>query len=164
MPNRNSLNRLIAELEIDIHTLKELERKNSKAMQRINAGAKDELDWAALGYTLHNLYNGIENYCLRIAKFFENEISGDSWHKDLLFRMTLEIKDLRPALLDQASAEKLHELRGFRHVFRNIYQSRLDEEKVMLVQKRLPEALKAFYSAHEEYLKKMETLAEQLDD
>lgn len=164
MPSRTSLNRLTAELETDIQTLKELEKKNVRALRRIDAGARDELDWAALGYTIHNLYNGIENYCLRIAKFFENELSGDSWHKDLLFRMTLEIKNVRPALLDQSAAGKLHELRGFRHVFRNIYQSRLDDEKVMLVQKRLPDAMSAFYSAHEEYIKKMETLAEQLDD
>ena len=79
--------RLIAELEADARDFKELVKENARAMDRIDQGAVDRLDWAALGYTIHNLYGVIENYCLRIAKFFENGIGQDAWHKELLRRI-----------------------------------------------------------------------------
>ncbi len=55
---------LIAELEGDLEALPELLESNTKSMERINAGAADELDYAALGYTLHNLYNLMEKLLL----------------------------------------------------------------------------------------------------
>jgi hypothetical protein len=43
---------LIAELEGDLDSLSGRLESNKKAIERINAGAVDELDYAALGYTL----------------------------------------------------------------------------------------------------------------
>lgn len=52
---------LIAELHGDLEGLPELLETNRKSIERIEAGAADELDFAALGYTLQNLYNLMEN-------------------------------------------------------------------------------------------------------
>ena len=71
-----------------IRSIQELLSKNRRATERIEAGANDELDWAALGYTLHNIYCAFENYFLRIAKFFENGLDQRFWHGELLDRMT----------------------------------------------------------------------------
>ncbi len=78
---------------------------------------QDDLDWAALGYTLHVLYTSMENYFLRISKFFENDLPRDARHKELLERMELEIPGIRPALLDRNTALLLMHGRAFR-VFR----------------------------------------------
>ncbi|MCA1949980.1 MAG: hypothetical protein LDL24_05390 [Treponema sp.] len=53
----------------------------------------------ALGYTIHNIYGVMENACLRIARFFENGLNQNSWHRELLDRMIIEIPGVRQALL-----------------------------------------------------------------
>jgi hypothetical protein len=66
--------RLIEQLAEDMNTLAELEMRRGKAERRLEAakksGAVDELDWAALGYTIHNIYCCMENYFLEGHAFF----------------------------------------------------------------------------------------------
>ena len=98
MPGRRDLERLRAELDADQTVLADLLEQNRRAVGRVEAGARDTLDYAALGYTIHNLYSLLENYALRIAKTFENQLESTSWHSDLVRRMTLEIRGVRPAV------------------------------------------------------------------
>ena len=93
-----SFDRLIAELRSDMVDLETVERRNKQAMARMAAGARDELDWMTLGYTIHNIYGIFENYCVRVAKFFENDLGEASWHRELIQRMRLDIEGVRPAL------------------------------------------------------------------
>lgn len=164
MPTRADLNRLIAELQMEAELISELQGKNEKAKSRIDKGAQDELDWAALGYTIHNIYNALENYCIRIAKYFENSLNGEAWHKDLINRMTLDVQDVRPALFDRETAKLIQELRAFRHVFRNVYQSELDPEKTALVQKKVGPALHNFFDSHNKYIKKLIEIRENIEE
>lgn len=163
MPTAKQLKRLRAELNTDFEQLSRLEEKNRKAVERIEAGATDELDYAALGYTIHNVYSLIENYALRIAKVFENEIDAATWHKDLIERMQLEIDSVRPALWSWELAQRIDELRRFRHLFRNLYALDLDAERLLLVQKRLPTTVNEFRSAHGAFLEKLEYLIEAME-
>lgn len=156
--------RLVAELDSDVSLLDDLTKQNKKARQRIERGSVDELDWAALGYTLHNIYNLLESYFLRVSKFFENSLDPLSWHRDLIQHMMLDIEGVRPALLDRELAGRIDELRSFRHVFRNIYQSELDPKRVELVQQPLDSTLAAFKKAHVRFIKKVKTIAEHLED
>ena len=120
--------RFVAELDSDLSLLDDLTQKNKRAWQRIEGCSAEELDWAALGYAVHNIYNLLENYFLRISKFFENSLDPLSWHRDrdLVQHMLLDIEGVRPALLNRGLAGRIDELRSFRHIFRNIYQSELD--------------------------------------
>lgn len=161
---KNDLLRLEAELDSDMSLLDDLTQKNKRAWQRIERDSGDELDWAALGYTIHNIYNLLESYFLRISKFFENSLDPLSWHRDLIQHMMLDIEGVRPALFSRELAGQIDELRSFRHVFRNIYQSELDSKRVELVQQRLDSTLSAFKKAHKEFIKKVRTITEQLED
>ena len=149
---------LIAELEKDFSTLDSLVMENQRARERIDAGAKDTLDYAALGYTIHSLYCLFENYLLRIAKTFEGQIRGDSWHKDLIRRMTLTIEAVRPAFLDEKTAESLDELRSFRHVFLNLYQGGIKPEKIREIQEKVPEVVSSFSKSHKAFLRKLKAM------
>ena len=151
---------LIAELNGDVEGLGDLARTNLKADGRIRHGAKDELDWAALGYTMHNLYNALESYFLRISKFFENDLPSSTWHRELVERMTIEIAGVRPRLLDRSLAQAVHELRAFRHVFRNIYGTRLDPARIRILQNRVPSTLDAFGAAHARFVAELRAIAE----
>lgn len=83
---------LRAELKQDYEIIELNFGKNREMSQRIaSSDEAGEYDYAALGYTLHNLYNALEAYFLRIAKFFENNLDEAEWHRLLVRRMTLEI-------------------------------------------------------------------------
>lgn len=99
---------LIAELQGDAEIVGNLAETNLKADDRIRYGATDELDWAALGYTIHNIYNALESYFLRVSRFFENDLPPSAWRRELVERMTVEIEGLRPRLLDRSLAQHIH--------------------------------------------------------
>lgn len=85
----------------------------------------------SVAYQLHNLYNALEDLFKIVAVTFENNISDlMRWHTELLNRMALEIRDVRPALLSAESVALLHELRAFRHFFRHAYGIPLDDARV----------------------------------
>jgi len=156
--------RLGAELQADLNDLQAVAAENTRAWERIGHGADDPLDWAALGYTIHNVYGVMENYCLRVAKFFENGLEGTSWHKELMHRMTIAIGTLRPALFDQTTYLLVDELRSFRHLFRNLYARPLDPERTRLVQGKVAPAVQGFLGAHRQFTRQLEVIAAGLDD
>ena len=78
MPQKTDYETLIAELTRDREVLDALREENLRAWGRIQEGAADSLDFAALAYTLHNIYCLLENYFLRVAKFFENALDPDT--------------------------------------------------------------------------------------
>ncbi len=155
---------LVGLLESDVDELPPLIQENERAEGRVRAGARDSLDFAALGYTVHNLYTFFENYLLRIAKAFESRLELDVWHTELLDRMASEVPEVRPRFFSSAEVRPFHELRGFRHVFRNVYRTRLDPGKVMQIQTVVPEALRIFKSAHKRYCEQLLSLARRIEE
>jgi uncharacterized protein YutE (UPF0331/DUF86 family) len=94
-----------------------------------------ELD--SLAYSMHNIYNALENCFEQISRGFEDH-PGDQarWHRELLDKMFLEIKLLRPAVLPEEARSLLGEMLGFRHVFRHAYDFKLDKSKTITLWKR----------------------------
>lgn len=102
--------------------------------------AEDVVHLESLGYQLHNLYCAFEDLFKIVARFFENEVADEArYHAELLRRMTLHIKGVRPALLTEETARLLDSLRAFRHFFRHAYTYELDPRKLAVV---LEDALK----------------------
>lgn len=161
--NRDAFLTLIAELDSCIAQLDELFEKNCKATEKLKTlDAPDEFDWAALGYTIHNIYNSMENYFLRVSKFFENNLTTGSWHKDLINRMALDIPEIRPALLEPSDLPVIGELRAFRHAFRNIYQSQLDQDKLDTINRTVPKAISIIKKSHKQYIAQLKQILEDL--
>jgi hypothetical protein len=87
-----------------------------------------------VSYYLHVIYGHFENLFTRIASAFENQIEDKSqWHSELLWRMTINIQGIRPAVISKESQLYLDELRRFRHLFRNAYLLRFDPDRLALV-------------------------------
>ena len=59
-------------------------------------------------------------------------------------------------------ASGVDELRRFRHVFRNLYQSELDPERLALIQDRLPALLGRFRGAHAAFIENIDRLLEAM--
>ncbi len=154
---------LIAELKGDLEELERLRDLNKRAWERIENGADDVLDYGALAYTIHTIYGVMENYFLRISKFFENSLPPDSWHKTLLERMALDIPGVRPAFIqDEDALKRMMTLLRFRHKFRNLYGEDLDPDRMKNVQNNLVEVLSVFPGLHREYCEKLKTIAEMV--
>ncbi len=87
-------------------------------------------DVDSLGYQLHNLYGAFEQLFEEVARYFENRIDDGRYHANLIRRMQLDVRGVRPALLSQETAQELDELRRFRHLFRHAYATDLNPAKV----------------------------------
>ena len=94
-------------------------------------------DRGAVGYLLHNFYNGCENIFQSIARFFENDLGPAAWHKDLLKRMKIEISGYRPKVINDDLYGLLDDFRAFRHKFRHTYAFELDWEREQIVARKL---------------------------
>jgi hypothetical protein len=154
---------LLAVLEREAGQLRKVAERNKQAADRLEAGAREWMDYVVVAHTLHNLYCIMESYCLRIAKFFENEIGEESWHRDLLQRMTLDIEGLRPALFLREEADAIDELRGFRHLYRNLYDKDIEPGKIDALQTRLPGLLSMYFAAHGRFTRFLEETEGAID-
>jgi hypothetical protein len=145
---------LCADVRDELGKLARLEALFAATEHRLTMAPEEvsEYDRGAIGYLLHNFYNGCENIFRAIAAYFENDVDRDGWHADLLRRMRLTIPGVRPAVIDDALYRLLDDFRGFRHVFRNAYGFELDWERERLVASRLRPAAARLHSQVEAFL------------
>lgn len=108
-----------------------IDRVFAKIADRSVGAAASAGQVEALAYQLHNLYGACEQLFELIARAFENQIDGPTYHVDLLRRMKAEIPGVRPAFLSEELATALNELRGFRHFFRHAYDAELHAERII---------------------------------
>ena len=132
--------RLAAEIEHELGRLEQLRDELATAPR----GA-DTFALRARGSMLHDFYSGIERVFVRIAEELNGGVpQGEQWHRQLITDMSLEIPGVRPAVIDAALAEELADYLRFRHVFRNVYGSSLQAERMRPLEARLPRVLAAF--------------------
>ncbi|MEX2442206.1 MAG: hypothetical protein WD492_01275 [Alkalispirochaeta sp.] len=160
MRTYESLLALIQELEGDAAELERLLSRNRTAWERLEQGADDPVDWGALGFTIQTLYGVLENYFLRISKFFENNLPADRWHQALVDKMGLEIPGVRPALFtDDSHTRMVREIVRFRHRLRNLYGEDLDPRKTRDVQRVVAQFFGEFPAIHATFTDKLREIA-----
>jgi len=122
---------LRADILDELGKIRRLRKEFTKIEEKLNHPSQSVsyYDRGAIGYLLHNFYNGCENIFRSIARFFENDLGPQSWHKDLLKRMKMEISGFRPAAIDNKLYLLLDDFRSFRHKFRHSYSFELEWEK-----------------------------------
>ena len=127
MRNKEEIPVLVAEIKNELSKLEILSQKLASQVNRTN---KEEIAESA-ALRLHNFYTG----CERIFKLIISEINGGiphelDWHKRMLTQVSLEIEDIRPAIISPQTRKDLEELLRFRHVVRNIYGFELKPERI----------------------------------
>ena len=127
MRNKEEIPVLVAEIKDELSKLDILSQKLSSQVNRTN---KEEIAESA-ALRLHNFYTG----CERIFKLIVSEVNGgvpheQDWHKRLLTQVSLEIEDIRPAVISHKTRKDLEELLRFRHIVRNIYGFELKPERI----------------------------------
>ncbi|HBI24486.1 MAG TPA: hypothetical protein DDX84_09870 [Nitrospiraceae bacterium] len=139
---------IISEIE------KELENLNGLRKEMEEIKSHDSIIFRrSKGSILHDFYN----CCERIFKKIAIDINGghedtEKWHKALLFKMTIHIKDLRPAVISEELAADLDEYLSFRHVFRNIYGFELKGDRIDYLAKRFDKVADKFIKEGKDFL------------
>ena len=89
---------------------------------------------------LENYYTCLETLFLRIAQTFENNLSPERWHTDLLERMALSIEGVRIAAVSRENQSRLAELLKFRHFRRYYFELEYDWDRLAFLRKKLDQA------------------------
>lgn len=93
----------------------------------------------SVALNLHAFYSGLERIFGKIANVLDGGVlGGESWQKELLPQMTLDLPGVRPAVLSRETANALDRYRGFRHLVRNVYTTHLDPERIRQLVAGLP--------------------------
>lgn len=86
---------------------------------------------------IDNYYTGIETMFFRISQFFENSLSKDRWHSDLLQRMMISVKGERVEVIRETTFICLDEIRRFRHFNRYYYNFNYDWDRIDFLIKKM---------------------------
>ena len=137
MPN-SLLSVLKAQIEDELANLDDLNGALNRRVdwlfeQKITDPYLVEDIFAALAMTLHDLYTGCERVLLRLISNIDGGIPKSSeWHREVLRQATLAVPNVRgPILSNKETFDFLSELRGLRHVIRNVYVHRLKRENLL---------------------------------
>ena len=132
--------RLAAEIDSELDSLDALLREIVHAPQ-----GEDSYSRRARSSILHDFYNGVERIFVRVARELNGGIpQAEHWHRELVSNMALAIPEVRPALIDPPLAANLLEYLRFRHVFRNVYGTVLEADRLRSLEQKLPATLRAF--------------------
>lgn len=149
--------RLKATLEKDLKDLFQLQKeKNELGIE----GTHPRI----LGSILNDFYTGIERIFRKIAEECDGGIpNSESWHKELLGNMALELEGIRPAVITDELREELEEYLGFRHVFRNIYGFQLKPERLKRLLQGFDEAFFQFKNSITKFMCFLKKLVDEID-
>ena len=124
--DRLSLLAIVSEIEREIENLKEL-RSELRSIRD-----KSGIIYArSKGSILHDFYNCCERIFKKIAiEINEGYEETERWHKALLYKMTIPLKNIRPQVISEELAADLDEYLAFRHLFRSIYGFELKGDRI----------------------------------
>jgi hypothetical protein len=122
---------VVEQIDLSFRVLDDMERFLAERRVPAEAGpAPDRGERIVLAQILENAYTAVETALLRISQGFDNTLSPERWHTDLLDKMLLEKKGVRPRVLSDESHRLLTELMRFRHFKRYYLELDYDWEKL----------------------------------
>ena len=131
----------LASLEAVLLHNEEIMRLHDQKISSVRAALESSSvpagEMSIAAYALHNLYSALENSFEQVSATFENHLTDrERWHRELLTKMSLNVRGVRPAVLSPAAAATGNELLKFRHVFRHAYETELDPQKLTSLVRR----------------------------
>lgn len=152
------------EIEIELEnmaaTLAEIEALARLVVER----EPTNIEKAAAGAFLGQLYNGLENIMKRICRHLGQAIpEGPKWHEEL-FRMFCEpAQEGLPVLFSPALEQALESYRRFRHLFVHGYAVLLDWPRMKAGVEQAPQVFGEVFALLRAYLQNRNALLEKGD-
>lgn len=131
-PDLVQLTRLQAELRVDLVAIAARADETAALVVRWEReGSLPRSELIVVAVNLHAWYTAVECAYERVARLLDHSLpQGPTWHVELLSQMQIEIPGLRPSVMPTTVKAEVHELRKFRHFFRNAYVLDLDAQRV----------------------------------
>lgn len=159
---KDQINELIARITNTKLIHKKIENEfNIFCEYSLPALGKNNQSALILTTILEKYYTTLETCFFRISKFFENNLSRESWHKELLDKMRLEIPNTREAVIKKSSYSELQELLRFRHFSRYYTEMDYDWNRLDIFLSNFPTLCKAVVDDLDEFSKFLSTLQKQ---
>lgn len=127
---------LIKEIERHMSILQKLVDYHGTYTQKINDNQQTERS-IIIGDIIVKYYTCAETIFFRISQFFENNLTSEKWHQDLLNKMTLQIDGIRESVISENTFIILLELLKFRHFQRYFFDINYDPDKIIFLEKKL---------------------------
>jgi len=97
-----------------------------QALDEFGPEPQDRMHVHWVGGLLHDAYTGLEKAFSEVSPELNGASTGrDTWHRDLLHTMTLDLPGFRPRMIRAELEPQLLELLKFRHLYRNLYSFEL---------------------------------------
>lgn len=140
----------------------QVELKRKKVFDNQDGLIDDNFFIRGIGSILHDYYVAVENV-LKIAcsELDENLPEGLNWHMDLLRQASLDLPEIRPAIISKETTNRLDKFRAFRHFFRNVYGFNLDLKRIKELLSILPETTDSFTNDINKFCKALDQLSEK---
>lgn len=150
--NKLALLGIISRIEGELQNIKEFKSELDSIRDK-----KGVIYKRSRGSVLHDFYNCCERVFKEIAVELNRGYEGtEKWHKDLLHRMTIPIKGVRPRVISEELAADLDEYLAFRHVFRSIYGFELKGDRIDRLAERFESISKRFVEEIETFLGRLQ--------
>ena len=140
--------------------LKESQRGLEKYLRWLPIDVREFIE-NTIATDLADIYRGIENIFLRIAREVDMHVpTGSRWHKNLLSQM-VEQRPERPPVISEDTFFQLEDLLDFRHKVNNIYGRQIVYEKTEVHAKSIDEL---FATVSQEFNAFTDSLAKREED
>jgi HepT-like protein len=102
---------LATRIRVELDDLDRSARRAERAWQAAQrAGSEQDMFIDSAALNLHGFYAGVERLCEAIAQQLDRSLpKGETWHRDLLEQMTLNLPGLRPPVMSAAGMQMLDE-------------------------------------------------------
>jgi hypothetical protein len=124
------INELLGEIEKCRGHLKRLDDLYRQATANLDEDKRTLEKAVLLSEIFVNYYTCLETMFFRVSQFFENSLSRENWHADLLGKMCLRIPEIREPVISEGTYFLLDELRKFRHFKRYYYSLDYDWDRL----------------------------------
>ncbi len=112
---------------------------------------------------LADFYMAVEKIFKLIAKEIDSELPyTENWHKKLLRQMSVEIPEIRPAVIDKKLFHMLEEYLKFRHLVRNIYGFQLEGKRFVHLVEELAVVIEDLETQVTDFLEKIQEIAKNV--
>jgi hypothetical protein len=146
------LQEVISEIEKELENIDRLREELRNALRENSL-----LSRRAEGSILHDFYNCCERVFKKISMGINGGFNeGERWHKELLYRMTIPIRGIRPEVISEDLAAELDDYLSFRHIFRNIYGFELKGERLDRLVEKFDRTSNTFEREIRQFLEKFQ--------
>ena len=124
------INELIGEIDKHLGHLERLKEFYQRALKNISDQDKTLEKAVFISEIFVNYYTCLETLFFRISQLFENSLSRENWHSELLQKMCIKIPGVRESVISDETFYLLDEFRKFRHFKRYYYSMDYDWDRL----------------------------------